>query len=249
MPVSSTFLVLVFLLSWVKIGRNVVKVVKKMLYKLVGNSVLPTVSSLITRQIQMARKYFWARKRNVLHPLLLIFKMSNTTEILHFISLSKVPDNYSLSLCVSTTLARPHECENDCLGNSNIEIMRTIPSRHEWKYLLTQNTRNVSVSEFLLVKRNNKMFFNRPQLSLFVIGFCILLKVIMARTKEQPRGPSVTFPLLRCQINTLNTFSRCNKTFKAHRHVCKRWSCHFSPFITSYPRIQLLSLYSFRVRG
>ena len=97
MPVSSRFLVLVFLLSWVKIGRNVVKVVKKMLYKLVGNSVLPTVSSLITRQIQMARKYFWARKRNVLHPLLLIFKMSNTTEILHFILLSRVPDIYSIS--------------------------------------------------------------------------------------------------------------------------------------------------------
>ena len=186
MPVSSRFLVLVFLLSWVKIGRNVVKVVKKMLYKLVGNSVLPTVSSLITRQIQMARKYFWARKRNVLHPLLLIFKMSNTTEILHFISLSKFPDNYSLSLCVSTTLARPHECENDCLGNSNIEIMRTIPSRHEWKYLLTQNTRNVSVSEFLLVKRNNKMFFNRPQLSLFVIGFCILLKWLWPELKSSP---------------------------------------------------------------
>ena len=103
--VSSRFLVLVFLLSWVKIGRNVVKVVKKMLYKLVGNSVLPTVSSLITRQIQMARKYFWARKRNVLHPLLLIFKMSNTTEILHFISLSKVPDNYSLSHSASGLLS------------------------------------------------------------------------------------------------------------------------------------------------
>ena len=64
----------------------------------------------------------------------------------------------------------------------------------------------------------------------------------MARTKEQPRGPSLTFPVLRCQINTLNTFSRHNKTLKAHRHVCKRWSCHFSPFITSYPPIHLCRL-------
>ena len=144
-----------------------------------------------------------------------------------------------LSLTLRLDYSRPHECENDCLGNSNIEIMRTIPSRHEWKYLLTQNTRNVSVSEFLLVKRNNKMFFNRPQLSLFVIVFLHPSVVIMARTKEQPRGPSFTFPVLRCQINTLNTFSRHNKTLKAHRNVFKRWSCHFSPFITSYPPIHL----------